>query len=141
MSMKAALALQAAVYAALRESDGLAQLVGDAIFDAAPVTPPAGIHVALGAEDVRDAGDMTGGGSVHDIDVSVISGAGDGGFAGVKAAAAAVCEALEAADLAPEPGGLVGLWFLRSRARRIENGARRRVDLTFRARIDLGMRS
>jgi len=141
MSMKAALALQEAVYAALSGNDALARLVGDAIFDAAPVTPPAGVHVALGAEDVRDAGDMTGGGSVHDFTVSVISGAGGSGFAGVKAAAAAVCDALEAADLAPGQGGLVGLWFLRSRSRRIENGARRRVDLTFRARIDLGMRS
>ena len=35
-------------------------------------------------------------------------------------------------------GRLTALWFLRARARRVENGAARRVDLTFRARIDLG---
>lgn len=140
MTMRAALALQAAVYAALSRNEALAMLVGDAIFDAVPVTPPAGTHVALGAEDVRDAGDATGAGSVHDFVVSVVSGPGGGGFAGVKEAAAAVCDALEAADLALGQGRLVGLWFLRSRARRIENGARRRVDMTFRARIDLGLR-
>ena len=60
------------------------------------------------------------------------------GFAAIKAAAVAISDALEAAELALSRGHLVGLWFLRARARRAENGAGRRVDLTFRARIDLG---
>ena len=56
----------------------------------------------------------------------------------LKAAAVAVSEALEASEMMLERGHLAGLWFLRARARRAENGAGRRVDLTFRARIDLG---
>ncbi|MDK8872858.1 DUF3168 domain-containing protein [Paracoccus sp. SSJ] len=139
MSYRGTAALQAAVYRALREDGALGALVGDAIHDAMPVTPPAGIHVSLGPEEVRDAGDMTAPGAVHDFVVSVLSGAEvAGGFGAVKAAAVAVSEALENAEMALDRGRLAGLWFLRARARRAENGAGRRVDLTFRARIDLG---
>ncbi|SFX85079.1 Protein of unknown function [Paracoccus pantotrophus] len=139
MSYLATAALQTAVYRRLREDGALAALVGDAIYDAMPVAAPAGLYVSLGPEEVRDAGDMTAGGAVHDFVVSVLSGAeAAGGFGAVKAAAVAVSEALEAADMALDRGHLAGLWFLRARARRAENGAGRRVDLTFRARIDLG---
>ena len=47
-------------------------------------------------------------------------------------------DALETAGITLDRGHLAGLWFLRARARRAENGAGRRVDMTFRARIDLG---
>ena len=93
MSFQASTGLQAAVYQALRADPALGTLVGDAIFDAMPATPPSGTHVALGPEDVADAGDMTGGGARHDFIVSVLSGTEDrGGFSPVKEAAAAVVE-------------------------------------------------
>lgn len=139
MSYAAGAALQGAVYRHLRDDPALAALVGDAIFDAMPVDAPAGVHVALGPEEVRDVGDMTAGGSQHDFVVSVLSGRDESaGFGAVKAAAVAVAEALEHGDLPLDRGRLVAIWFLRARARRVENGAARRVDLTFRARIDLG---
>ncbi|WP_299838577.1 DUF3168 domain-containing protein [uncultured Paracoccus sp.] len=139
MSYAAGAALQAAVYRQLRADPALAGLVGDAIFDAMPVEAPGGTYVALGPDEARDAGDMTGRGSRHDFIVSVLSGAeGSGGFREVKAVAGAVAEALETSRLDLERGHLAGLWFLRARALRVENGAGRRVDLTFRARIDLG---
>jgi len=139
MSYAATAALQAAVYEALRGSAPLHDLVGDAIYDAMPVAAPSGTYVALGPEEVRDAGDMTAAGASHDFVVSVLSGSDESsGFAAIKAAAVAVSDALEAAEIALNRGHLVGLWFLRARARRAENGAGRRVDLTFRARIDLG---
>lgn len=139
MSYAATAALQAAVYEALRGSTPLHDLVGDAIYDAMPVAAPTGTYVALGPEEVRDAGDMTAAGASHDFVVSVLSGSDESsGFAAIKAAAVAVSDALEAAEIALNRGHLVGLWFLRARARRAENGAGRRVDLTFRARIDLG---
>ncbi|UFM66678.1 DUF3168 domain-containing protein [Paracoccus sp. MA] len=139
MSYLGTAALQAAVYRVLREDAALHELVGDAIYDAMPVAAPAGPYVSLGPEEVRDAGDMTAAGAVHDFVVSVLSGAeAAGGFGAVKAAAVAVSEALETAEIALHRGRLAGLWFLRARARRAENGAGRRVDLTFRARIDLG---
>ena len=140
MSLAASAALQAAVYQALRADPGLGALVGDAVFDAMPVTAPTGTHVALGPEDVAEAGDMTGGGARHDFVVSVLSGSEDGGgFGPVKAAAAAVVAALEDGALTLEHGHLAGLWFVAARARRSDGGAGRRVDMTFRARIDLGL--
>lgn len=141
MSYEAGAALQTAVYLALRTDPALVALVGDAVFDAMPVTAPSGPYVALGAEDVVDAGDMTGRGTRHDFVVSVLSGAdeGGGGFAVVKAAAGAVAGALENGAVVLEQGHLAGLWFVSARARRTEGGTGRRVDMMFRARIDLGL--
>jgi len=141
MSYMAAVALQGAVYERLGGDALLAALVGDAIYDAMPVSLPAGTHVSLGPEVAREAGDQTAPGAEHDFVVSVLSGADEdnGGFAGVKAAAAAVAAALDdGAALPLAEGRLAGLWFLRATARRAESGAGRRVDLTFRARVDLG---
>ncbi|WP_134679662.1 DUF3168 domain-containing protein [Paracoccus ravus] len=139
MSYAAAVALQSAVYQLLREDDALQHLVGDAIFDAQPVSGTVGPYVVLGNEDSRDAGDMTGAGSSHDFTVSVLSGAeGAQGFGQVKLAAEAISAALDQPAVTLSRGHLVGMWLLRARARRIEKGSGRRVDLTFRARIDLG---
>ena len=139
MSYAATAALQAAVYGALRDSDALADLVGDAIYDAMPVAAPTGTYVSLGPEEVRDAGDMTAAGSQHDFVVSVLSGTDEAnGFGAVKAVAVVVSDVLETTGITLDRGHLAGLWFLRARARRAENGAGRRVDMTFRARIDLG---
>ena len=139
MSYQASVALQGAVYLALRTDPALAALIGDASYDAMPVAAPPGTYVSLGPEDVRDAGDMTAPGALHDFVVSVLSGTDEAnGFGAVKEVAVAVSEALEEADITLDRGHLAGLWFLRARARRAENGAGRRVDMTFRARIDLG---
>ena len=138
MSYAATAALQSAVYEALRADVTLHDLVGDAIYDAMPVAAPTGTYVALGPEEARDASDMTGAGASHDFVVSVLSGSDETvGFAAIKAGAVAVSDALEHAQVRLSRGHLVGIWFLRARARRAENGAGRRVDLTFRARIDL----
>lgn len=139
MSYAASVALQSAVYLRLRDDDALAALVGDAIFDAMPVDAPSGVYVSLGPEDVRDASDVTARGSQHDFIVSVLSGSDEAtGFGSVKAAAVAVSQALEREDLTLDHGQMAGLWFRRAKAKRVEGGAARRVDLTFRARIDLG---
>ena len=108
MSFEASAALQAAIYQALRTDPALTGLVGDAVYDAMPATPPTGTYVAIGPEDVSDAGDMTGRGARHDFIVSVLSGSEDtGGFGPVKEAAAAVMEALE--DGARGNGNLLAL--------------------------------
>ena len=88
--------------------------------------------MTLGPEDVRDRSDGTSGGAWHRFTVSVVSDAA--GFAAAKAAAAAVGDALTDAELTLDRGHLAGLHFYRARARR--DGALRRIDLTFRARID-----
>lgn len=139
MSYRAAAALQTAVYVRLQTDATLSDLVGDAVFDAMPVDPPSGTYVALGPEEAKDASDVTGRGAQHDFIVSVLSGTAEGrGFQAVKEAAVAVTEALEDKPLTLDRGVLAGLWFLRAKARRAEGGAGRRVDLTFRARVDLG---
>lgn len=139
MSYRAGEALQAAVYQRLRGDEALGTLVGDAVFDAMPVAAPAGVHVSLGPEEVKDASDATARGALHEFAVTVLSGADQeaGGFAEVKAAAAAVVAALEDEPLALTRGVLAGLWCLKAKAARAETGAARRVDLTFRARVDL----
>ncbi|CAM3076103.1 DUF3168 domain-containing protein [Paracoccus nototheniae] len=138
MSYGAGVALQAAVYQHLRANVALSDLVGDAIYDAMPVTAPSGIFVSLGPEDVAAAGDATARGSRHDFVISVMEGSSGGaGFGALKAAAVAVADALEPGGLVLSRGRLAGLWFLRATARRLKSGAVRQVDLTFRARIDL----
>lgn len=138
MSYAGACDLQAVIWQALRDDVALGALVGDAIFDAMPVDPPSGPYVALGVEDVTDAGDVTARGARHDFVVSVVEGGEAGGFASVKAAASAAVAALDGAAPALPGARLVGVWFQRARARRAEQGGARRVDLTFRARVDFG---
>jgi len=140
MSYMGAIALQGAVYEQLRTDPAVAALVGDAVYDAMPATAPAGTYVSLGPEVVKGAGDMTARAASHDFVVSILSGTDEetAGFHSVKAAAAAVTDALERADLPLGVGRLTGLWFLRATALRADTGSGRRVDLTFRAFVDLG---
>lgn len=134
MSYGAAAALQAAIYQRLVADAALGALVGGAIHDALPPGPVPGTYVAIGPEEVREAGDGSGRGAEHRLTVSVIS---DGaGFQVAKAAAVAVSDALEGAELVLARGRLVGLWFLRAVARRREGSALRRIDLVFRARVE-----
>lgn len=138
MSYLAAAALQGAVYQCLRADPALSGLVGDAVYDALPIDPPSGVYVSLGPEEVRDISDCSGAAARHDFVISVLAGTDQGaGFRAVKEAAVAVSAALEGADLVTDAGRVAGLWFLRARARRVESGTERRVDLTFRALMDL----
>jgi hypothetical protein len=131
MSYAASPALQAAVFQALTAAPALA---GVAIYDAVPPSP-AGTFVLVGPEEVRDASDKSGAGADHRLAVSVIS---DGtGFLAAKTIAAAISDALVGASLVLDRGRLVSLLFLRAQARRIDEGELRRIDLTFRARIEL----
>jgi Protein of unknown function (DUF3168) len=131
MSYGATAALQTAIYQQLA---GATALAGVAIYDAVPPSP-AGTFVLVGPEEVRDASDKSGAGAEHQIVISVIS---DGtGFLTAKTVAAAISDELTGAALTLTRGVLVSLLFLRASARRIDEGEVRRVDLTFRARIEL----
>ena len=89
--------------------------------------------MALGPELAVDASDKTGRGAWHEFVVSVIS--DDAGFQIAKEVSAAVCDALIDAGLLLDRGRLVALNFKRAVAQR-EKAGRRRVDLTFRARVE-----
>ncbi len=134
MSYGVASALQAAVYQRLIADNALTALVGTAIFDAVPEGTGLGTFVSFGPEDVRDRSDMTAAGAEHDFVVSVVTDAA--GFQTAKAAATAVSDALIGAPLTLSRGSLVGLWFLKAVARRVDRGLVRRIDLTFRARVE-----
>ncbi len=134
MSYGQAAALQAAVYQRLMADSAVDALVGSAIYDAIPPGTPPGTFVTLGPEDARDRSDRTGGAAEHDFVVSVVTDAA--GFQTAKAVAAAVSDALVGAELVLARGRLVGLWFLKAAARRVEDGEIRRIDMTFRARVE-----
>jgi len=136
MSYTVAANLQEAVFTRLTADAALGALVGGAIFDALPggAVPP--LYVTLGPEEVRARGDGTAGGAWHRLTVTVVS---DGaGFLEAKRVAGAVSDALEGAQMMLGQSTLVGVQFWRARARRETGGSRRRIDLTFRARVDDG---
>ncbi len=132
MSYQAAAALQAAIFQRLT---GFPALSGVLILDAMPPGTAASSFVLIGPEVVIDQSDKSGAGAEHRFDVSVVSDAA--GFLSVKTIAGAVSEALVDADLTLADGNLVSLVFLRAAARRLGKGAIRRIDMTFRARVEL----
>lgn len=132
MSYAGAAALQAAIYARLTDWPALA---GVPVLDAVPGGQAPETYVLIGPEEVRDASDGSGGGAEHRLVLSVVSRAA--GFAAAKGVAVAISDALEDAGPGLARGRLAGLWFLRARAQRLDNGALRRIDLTYRARIEL----
>ena len=132
MSYQAAAALQSALYARLT---GFAGLGGVSIVDAMPAGTVPGTFVLIGPEQVLDQSDTSGGGAEHRFEIAVISDAS--GFLTAKQVAGAVSAALVGAALTLTTGRLVSISFLRAAARRLEAGDTRRIDMTFRARIEL----
>ena len=132
MSYQAAAALQTAIFGTLTAAPALA---GVSVVDAMPPGTAPGTFVLIGPEQVVDQSDKTGGGAEHRFEVAVISDAS--GFVSAKTLAGAVSEALVDADLTLTTGRLVSIGFLRATARRLDGGALRRIDMTFRARIAL----
>lgn len=134
MSYAISAALQSAVFAAISTDPGVVAAVGDAVYDALPSGSLPGLYVSLGPENVRAEDDKTGSGSAHRFVISVVTDVP--GFRAAKEAAGAVSDALQEADLALTRGRLVSLRFQRARAFKIEKGTGRRIDLTFRARVE-----
>ena len=128
MSYGVASALQAAVY------QRLSGVAGVAVYDAVPPGGAVGTFVLIGPEDVRDASDKTAHGAEHRLVISVVT--DEAGFQAAKAVAVAVSDALVDAEMVLTRGVLVSMAFLRAVARRVSNGSGRRIDLTFRARVE-----
>lgn len=132
MTYQAAAALQAAIFGAL---SGAPALAGVSIVDAMPPGTTAGTFVLIGPETVVDQSDGSGPGAEHRLVISVISEAN--GFLAAKTVAGAVSQSLLAGGLTLATGHLVSMHFLRAVARRLGDGAARRIDLTFRARVEI----
>ncbi|MBO9464411.1 DUF3168 domain-containing protein [Tropicibacter sp. R15_0] len=133
MSYAVSGALQTAVYAALQADMTLETLVGDNIFDALPTGTLPQTYVALGPETATEAGDGTDAGAWHEFVISVVTEIA--GFLTAKQAAGAISDVLHEAELTLTRGQLVGMWFRKAKATR-ETGGLRRIDLTFRARVE-----
>jgi Ni,Fe-hydrogenase maturation factor len=132
MSYGAAAALQGAVYGVLAAVPALDDVP---IVDAIPAGGGAGTFVLIGPEEVLDQSDKSGAGAEHRIMVSVISDAG--GFLTAKQIAKEVADALVDATPPLATGRVVGIRFLKAVAKRLEEGDVRRVDLTFRVRVEV----
>ncbi len=132
MSYSASAALQSAVFTQLSNAPALA---GVQVVDALPPGTPVGNFVLLGPEVALDQSDKSGAGAEHRLEIAVISDAA--GFLPAKTIAAAVSDALVGAALTLTVGRLVSLAFLRATARRLDDGTTRRIDLQFRARVEI----
>jgi len=134
MSYDASGPLQAALYQHLSADPALSAQIGTALYDQVPAGTLPGTYVTLGPENARIRRDASGQIAVHDITISVYTDAG--GFQGAKEVAATISTRLQDGDLALSNGRLLALDFTNARARLLRNGALRRIDLRFRARID-----
>lgn len=132
MSYAAAAALQAGVFGALTAAPALA---GVSIVDAIPPGTTPGTFILIGPEVAVDQSDGTGAGAEHRFTISVISDAA--GFLTAKTLAAAVSAAVLGGGVTLAAGHLVSISFQRAVARRLEEGTTRRIDMTFRARVEL----
>lgn len=134
MSYGVSQALQAAVYQTLSSDSAVAALVGAAIYDQIPAGAVPPLYVSLGPETVLDRSDRDTSGAEHRFVVSVVSDAA--GFATAKAAAVAVSDALQNANMSLSRGQLIFLNFDRAVAKRDTSANLRRIDLRFRARVE-----
>ena len=132
MSYRAAAALQSAIFGRLA---GFPALAGVAIVDAIPPGTAPASFILIGPETVTDQADKTSAGAEHRLEISVISDAS--GFLTAKAIAGSVSAALEGAALTLTLGRVVSISFVRAVARRLDEGASRRIDMVFRARIEI----
>ena len=134
MSYVIAPALQSAIFQHLAADGALAVQIGGALYDAIPPATPPATYVLLGVEEAIDRSDKSGHGAEHRLTISVVTNAS--GFLAAKQVAARICELLEAPNLTLSRGRLVGVWFDRAEARKIEGDQTRRIDLRFRARVE-----
>ncbi|MEM8756035.1 MAG: DUF3168 domain-containing protein [Pseudomonadota bacterium] len=136
MTMSLSAPLQLALYERLTTAPALASLQGR-VYDDAPhrnretSTDP---YVTIGEESVRPWNTATDFGAIHDAVVSVH--APRRGFLDVKALAATIAEVIVTDPPAPERGRIVCHEFVAARTRREEQGALRRIDVTFRFVIE-----
>lgn len=127
MSYVISAALQKAVFQQL-------DMLNTPVFDALPSGALPELYISIGPEDARDASDATGSGAVHLFTISVFSSAPS--FATAKSVAAEICDALAGPMPWLDRGQLIDLSFVRARARRVQQGGGRQIDLRFRARVE-----
>jgi len=134
MSYGQSAALQAGIYQLLVADPEVTALVGGDIYDVVPSGSLPNTYVSLGPEDALDRSDGSGGAADHRFVVSVVT--ASSGFQTAKALAAAVSDALDGSVPSLARGRVVSVRFVKARARRVRNADTRRIDMTFRARVE-----
>ncbi len=135
MTMVLAAPLQTALFERLSTAPELTSLNGR-IYDDAPhqSADAADAYVTIGDESVSAWDTATETGAIHNVVIRVYSPVR--GFLTSKQIAGAICEALCAQDLALTRGHVITQEFIGAETRREEQGALRRIDLTFRFVIE-----
>ena len=130
MTMVLAAPLQTALFARLTSAPELASLNGR-IYDDAPhqSADVADAYVTIGDESVVAWDTATDKGAIHSLVIRIYSPVR--GFLTSKQIAGAVCDVLCDNELTLSRGRVVTQQFIRAETRREEQGALRRIDLTF----------
>ncbi|MCF6443487.1 DUF3168 domain-containing protein [Nereida sp. MMG025] len=135
MSYAIAADLQAHIYMRLTTGDGATALNGVPVYDVPPPASTDETFVLIGMDKTRSTRDSAGAQSRHQLVISVIC--KTSGFHQAKTIAGRVSDLLQAAPHGVLPSGtLLDLRFAQATARRIDNGAGRRIDLQFVAQAD-----
>jgi hypothetical protein len=135
MSLVHSQALQVEIYSTLSANTALGTLVGTHIYDAVPNGELASNYVLLGEGKVTNRGDYTGKAGRHDITISVVSNAN--GFSDAKLIASEICDILDENPMTLSVGNLRRIQFRSARVRRNTGATERRIDVVFRALIDV----
>lgn len=135
MTMAFAAPLQTALYAALTTAPELMALA-NRIYDDAPhqSADASETYVTIGDETVAPWNTATEIGAIHDVVIRIYSPVR--GFLSPKQIAASICERLCGPTLALSRGRIITTEFISAATRREEQGALRRIDLTFRFVIE-----
>lgn len=135
MTMVLAAPLQTALFARLSSAPELASLNGR-IYDDAPhqSADAADAYVTIGDESVAAWDTATESGAIHNVVIRVYSPVR--GFLTPKQIAGSICDVLCADDLTLSRGRVITQEFIAAETRREEQGALRRIDLTFRFVIE-----
>lgn len=131
MSYAAAAELQQALFAKLVADPALA---GVPVYDVQPSGTAAPTFVMIGPEEVSDMSDGSGAGAEHRVVVSVMS--SSAGFLAAKQIGVLPSESLGRGSWSLSIGRVVSVRFLKAVAKRMKGSETRRIDLTFRVRID-----
>lgn len=123
--------LRTAIYEKLTKDEKLSNMVGQAIYEAAPYGRLSNIYILFGNETVSNNSDITGQGAIHDFFINIHS--TDNSFKKSQAIATHICAILPMQHMTLSTGTLVKLLFLNANMRRYEKSQRRRIDLQFRA--------
>ncbi|QIE54508.1 DUF3168 domain-containing protein [Pikeienuella piscinae] len=136
MTMALSAPLQRALFERLTTAPELATLHGRIHDDAPHRSRDAGgePYITLGDETISPWNTATDSGAAHEAVIRVY--APQRGFLAVKEIAAVIVALIEANPPKPERGVIVTHEFSGARTRREENGALRRIDLTFRFVIE-----